>query len=157
MKCMRCISPYYYSLWPWKDAKIANMPKLLFGYNCAPLIVLFTSTTEQNISQRSLDRSIPGRVKPNAQRKTELDSTELNWTGLDRSVEFSWVQFSFPLCIGLNEVYADVPRTVDFCLRNLNFLQPWVTSLHVTDKQTDIIEMQRLLPFMNLSVQVSNS
>ena len=33
-------------------------------------------------------------LKPNAERKTEL-----NWTELDRSIQFSWVQLSFPLCI----------------------------------------------------------
>jgi len=28
-----------------------------------------------------------------------MHSGKLNWTELDRSVQFSWVQFSFPVCI----------------------------------------------------------
>ena len=56
------------------------------------------SSTSVSVSSKGMCSTLR-KLKPNSQRKTELNSTQPNWTELDRSVQFSWVQFSFPLCI----------------------------------------------------------
>jgi len=92
-RCLTLSNPF-----PWQNWMAAHlgctlrMRTLFRGW---PIMVNDTHTRRRR-SSSWLSRTCDGR-----RSSSPVQCTAENWTELDWTIQFSWVQFSFPMCIGL--------------------------------------------------------